>query len=245
MKGRMNCRRTQSQLLQTEKLASIGKLSATVAHEINNPLTGILTYTKLLRRKLKEGVPNNEELQRFQMYLVTMEREIERCGTIVRDVLDFARQREPAYKPDVDVNLIIEEALALMANKIALEEIKLEKRLGQLPQIVADPSLLKQAILNIVLNSCEAMERGGHLSIVTEFRAKEQIITITISDNGRGIDPKDLPKIFDPFFTTKEKGTGLGLSVVYGIVRSHHGSIDVKSKPGEGTQVTIKLTLET
>jgi two-component system NtrC family sensor kinase len=235
---------TQYQLLQTEKLASIGKLAATVAHEINNPITGILTYTKLLRRKLKEGLIGSEDLQRFQGYLATMERETERCGTIVRNMLDFARQREPSYKPDIDVNTIINESLELMANKIALEEIKLGKRFNQLPTITADPSLLKQAFLNIILNACEAMGHGGMLTITTEFREKEQIIRTTFADNGRGINPKDLQKIFDPFFTTKEKGTGLGLSVVYGIISSHHGTTEVKSKPGEGTQVIIKLPVK-
>ena len=236
---------TQYQLLQTEKLASIGKLAATVAHEINNPITGILTYTKLLRRKLKEGIPNSDELQRFQGYLATMERETERCGTIVRNMLDFARQREPSYKPDIDVNTIVNESLDLVGNKIALEEIKLEKRFGQLPTITADPSLLKQAILNVVLNACEAMDHGGMLTITTEFREKDQMIRMIIADNGRGIDPQDLPKIFDPFFTTKDKGTGLGLSVVYGIISSHHGTTEVKSKLGEGTQVIIKLPVKT
>jgi two-component system NtrC family sensor kinase len=141
--------------------------------------------------------------------------------------------------------MIINESLELIANKIALEEIKLDKRLGQLPTITADPSLLKQAILNVVLNASEAMEHGRKLGISTEFREKDQMIKIVISDSGRGIDPKDLPKIFDPFFTTKEKGTGLGLSVVYGIISSHHGTTEVKSKLGEGTQVIIKLPIKT
>jgi two-component system NtrC family sensor kinase len=235
---------TQYQLLQTEKLASIGKLAATVAHEINNPITGILTYTKLLRRKLKDGIPGSDELQKFQGYLATMERETERCGTIVRNMLDFARQRDPSYKPDIDVNTIINESLELMANKISIEGIKLEKRFAHLPSITADPSLLKQAFLNIILNTCEALEHGGMLTITSEFREKDQTIKLTFIDNGKGIDPKDLQKIFDPFFTTKEKGTGLGLSVVYGIISSHHGSTEIKSKPGEGTQVIIRLPLK-
>jgi two-component system NtrC family sensor kinase len=160
-------------------------------------------------------------------------------------MLDFARQREPSYKPDIDVNTIVNESLDLVGNKIALEEIKLEKRFGQLPTITADPSLLKQAILNVVLNACEAMDHGGMLTITTEFREKDQMIRMIIADNGRGIDPQDLPKIFDPFFTTKDKGTGLGLSVVYGIISSHHGTTEVKSKLGEGTQVIIKLPVKT
>lgn len=235
---------TQSQLLQSEKLASIGKLAATVAHEINNPITGILTYTKLIRRKLKEILPETEELKKFQGYLATMERETERCGTIVRNMLDFARQREPSYKPNVDVNAIIDESLELMANKIALEDIKLEKRFSTLPRITADPSLLKQAFLNIILNACEAVERGGKIQIISEFNENEGNIRLIFADNGKGIDPKDIQKIFDPFYTTKEKGTGLGLSVVYGIISSHKGTIDVKSKLGEGTQVIIKLPLK-
>jgi two-component system NtrC family sensor kinase len=235
----------QYQLLQSEKLASIGKLSATIAHEINNPLNGILTYTKLIERKLVDGSLKKDEIPKFRSYLEIMERETERCSTIVRNLLDFARQREPSLKPDVDINEVLEEALSLLANQISLQEITLGKKYGQLPPIMADPMQLRQVFLNIILNSCEAMHNGGILTVSTAFSNKrKKTVRVEIADNGLGIDEKHLSKIFDPFFTSKEQGTGLGLSVVYGIINSHHGTIQVKSKVGEGTTIVIKLPVE-
>jgi two-component system NtrC family sensor kinase len=235
----------QYQLLQSEKLASIGKLSATIAHEINNPLNGILTYTKLIERKLVDGTFKKQEIPKFRSYLAIMERETERCSTIVRNLLDFARQREPSLKPDVDINEVVEEALSLLANQIALQEITVEKQYGQLPPIMADATQLRQVFLNTILNSCEAMNSGGILTITTTYSDKrKKVVQVEIADNGVGIDEKDLSKIFDPFFTSKEQGTGLGLSVVYGIISSHHGTIQVKSKVEEGTTILIKLPAE-
>jgi two-component system NtrC family sensor kinase len=235
----------QYQLLQSEKLASIGKLAATIAHEINNPLNGILTYTKLIERKLADGTIKKDEIPKFLSYLGIMERETERCSTIVRNLLDFARQREPSLKPDVDINAVVEEALSLLANQIALQEITLEKKFNQLPPIMADPMQLRQVFLNIILNACEAMNNEGVLTVTTALSNKrKKAVRVEISDSGVGIDEKDLSKIFDPFFTSKEKGTGLGLSVVYGIINSHQGTIEVDSKAGEGTTITITLPIE-
>jgi two-component system NtrC family sensor kinase len=236
----------QYQLLQSEKLASIGKLSATIAHEINNPLNGILTYTKLIERKLVDGTFKKKEIPKFRSYLAIMERETERCSTIVRNLLDFARQREPSLKPDVDINEVVEESLSLLSNQIALQEVTVNKQYGQLPPIMADATQLRQVLLNIILNSCEAMNTGGILTITTAFLDKrKKVVQVEISDNGVGINEKDISKIFDPFFTSKEQGTGLGLSVVYGIISSHHGTIQVKSNVEEGTTVVIKLPVET
>jgi two-component system NtrC family sensor kinase len=236
---------TQYQLLQSEKLASIGKLAATIAHEINNPLNGILTYTKLIERKLADGTLKKDEVPKFLSYLGIMERETERCSTIVRNLLDFARQREPSLKPDVDINAVVEEALSLLANQIALQEITLEKRFNQLPPIMADPMQLRQVFLNIILNACEAMNNEGVLTVTTVLSNKrKKAVRVEIADSGVGIDEKDLPKIFDPFFTSKEKGTGLGLSVVYGIINSHQGTIEVDSKAGKGTTIAITLPTE-
>lgn len=231
----------QFQLLQSEKLASIGKLSATIAHEINNPLNGILTYTKLIERKLNSNNFTTDEIPKICSYLTVMVREIQRCSSIVRNLLDFARQREPALKADVNINTLLEDAIALMANQIALQQSELVKNFSQLPFIVADPMQLRQVFLNIIMNSFEAVTDGGKVTITTNFLEKEEIVMVKITDNGMGIEPENLPKIFDPFFTTKEKGTGLGLSVVYGIINSHHGIIKIESTPGQGTTVTIKL----
>ena len=238
-------KRAQYQLLQSEKLASIGKLAATIAHEINNPLNGILTYTKLIERKLAQDSLKRDEMERFRSYLSIMERETERCSNIVRNLLDFARQREPSLKSDVDVNAVLEEALSLVANRMALQEITLEKHYGKLPPITADPLQLRQAFLNILINSCEAIQdAGGLIRISTSFLPQQQMVKVEFSDNGIGIQEEDLHRIFDPFFTTKEKGTGLGLSVVYGIINSHQGKIEVKSKLKRGTTLTITLPLK-
>ena len=231
----------QNQLVQSEKLASIGKLAATIAHEINNPLNGILTYTKLIERKIAEKTYTDDDIPKFQNYLAIMERETERCSNIVRDLLDFARQREPTLKPDVHINEVLEDTLSLLANQIALQEITLEKEYGTLPPIMADPMQLRQAFFNIIINACEAMQKKGHLILTTAYSKTKSEIKVEIADNGVGILEEHLPKIFDPFFTSKEMGTGLGLSVVYGIISSHLGTIEVKSKLRKGTTIIITL----
>ena len=233
----------QFQLLQSEKLASIGKLSATIAHEINNPLSGILTYTKLIEKRISRDNLPPQEIQKIKKWLLTMIKETERCSSIVKNLLDFARQREPALKSNVDINALIDDAISLLTNQISLQNIELKKILGDLPQIVADPMQLRQAFLNIIMNSCEAMPDGGSITIKTYLIKDSGMVMVEVADTGTGIDKEHLDKIFDPFFTTKEKGTGLGLSVVYGVINSHNGTLNVESKNGEGTRVSIKLPL--
>jgi two-component system NtrC family sensor kinase len=231
------------QLLQAEKLAALGKLAASVAHEINNPLSGVLTYIKLMQKKLNKR--DDEICFRFNQYLSTMEKEIERCSAIVKNLLDFARKREPSLKEGVNINDVIEETIKLISNRLNLQNICLEKDLGELPPIVADPAQLRQAFLNLLINAAEAIhDSTGKITIRTRYLPDEKMVMVEISDTGVGIKEEDLGKIFDPFFTTKEKGTGLGLSVVYGIINAHKGHISVKSKVGKGTTFTIKLPLE-
>jgi len=233
-------REMHQQLLQTEKLAALGKLAASVAHEINNPLSGILTYCKLMQKKVVQKA--DEECRKFMTYLQVMERETQRCSTIVKNLLDFARRREPSFRDGVDVNAVMEEALTLVSNRLALQNISLQKELGDLPPITADPGQLRQAFLNLLINAAEAIQdSAGTIRVRTSYLEGEGVVEVEISDTGVGIKEEDLSRIFDPFFTTKEKGTGLGLSVVYGIINSHKGRIDVKSKVGEGTTFTIKL----
>ncbi|MCX7856752.1 MAG: ATP-binding protein [Deltaproteobacteria bacterium] len=233
----------QLQIIQSEKLASIGKLSATIAHEINNPLNGILTYTKLIERRLGRDNLSQEEIQKIKSYLVTMIRETERCSSIVRNLLDFARQREPSLKYDVNLNTLVEESLNFLSNQISLQNIEVIKDYSDIPFITADPQQMRQVLLNVLMNACEAMPNGGKLKVKTGFLAQEEKVFVEIEDTGVGIEKELLDKIFDPFFTTKEKGTGLGLSVVYGIVNAHKGDLKVESKKGEGTKVTIRLPL--
>ncbi|MGC4117682.1 MAG: ATP-binding protein [Myxococcales bacterium] len=230
-------RQAQDQLVQSEKMSSLGKLSASIAHEINNPLMGILTIAKLLVR-MAEGEPPSKPRDSSLKQLRMVQRETERCSAIVRNLLDFARQRPLALK-DVDVNAAIDEALSVAANQAAIQGVRIDKQLGTVPTVQADMGQLRQAFLNIVLNAIDAMPKGGTLAVIS--RLNGEMVEVEVSDTGSGISPEHLKKIFDPFFTTKEKGTGLGLSVVFGIVQRHGGKVDVKSTVGQGTSITLAL----
>lgn len=239
-------RKAQNQLLRSEKLASVGKLAAAIAHEINNPLGGINTYIRLIMRKLEHSTTTGEDWKKFREYLSVMGKETERCGNIVKNLLDFCRPKEP-FKRRIDVNALIDEVLVLTENQITLQQINLVKRMQKLPYIMADFDQLKQALLNIVINACEAMNGSSmvrDLLISTAYMEKDGYVEMEFTDTGMGIPEENLNKIFDPFFTTKEKGTGLGLFLVYGMVNKNKGLIDIKSRVGEGTTVTIKFLAE-
>ncbi len=233
-------RTAHAQLIQSERLASLGKLAASIAHEINNPLAGILTYVKFLTRKMQATPEDDETLASILKSLALVERETERCVSIARNLLDFARGREPSFE-EVNLNAAIQEALSLLSNQIAIEGISLEAKLGDVPPVVADFGQLRQAFVNIALNACQAMDKGGRLTVSTRFVADKRMVEAEFADTGVGIPEDHLSKIFDPFFTTREKGTGLGLSVVYGIVNLHGGSIDIKSQVGKGTHVILRF----
>jgi len=229
----------QARLVQSEKMSSLGKLSASIAHEINNPLAGILTSAKLLLRTLDEGPIDAETRESFARLLKMVQRETERCSTIVRNLLDFARQRPLALK-EVDVNAALDETLSLLTNQLAMQKVSLTRQLNPLPPVTADYGQLRQAFLNLVLNAAEAMKAGGTLSLISR-PVPGDAVEIEISDTGVGIPSDILPKVIDPFFTTKEKGTGLGLSVVYGIIERHGGRVDISSTVGKGTTVVVRL----
>ncbi len=233
-------RAAQDQLVRTEKLTSLGKLSASIAHEINNPLAGILTFAKLIVRTLDQGAPDDATRKVLVKNLLLVQRETERCSAIVRNLLDFARER-PITLKDVDLNAVVEEALQLLSNQINIQNVILEKRLGALLPVLGDFGQLRQACVNVVMNACEAMGRGGRLSIESALVEDDRWVELAFADTGPGIPPDHLSKIFDPFFTTKERGTGLGLSVVYGIVERHGGRIEIQSEMGKGTRIAIRL----
>ncbi len=233
----------QDNLIRSEKLASIGKLSATVAHEINNPITGVLTYIKLMLKKLRQKDTSDEDIKKYIDYLSLMERETERTSGIVKNLLDFSRQREPHYRL-ADINTIIEETLMLVRNQINLQGIEVIKSFSAIPQTMADADQLKQAFMNIIINACEAMKEGEkRLTLETGFDNLKKDIKISIKDTGTGIPEEDMNKVFEPFYTTKEKGTGLGLAVVYGIITKHKGRIDIVSKRGKGTAIELTIPL--
>ncbi len=231
-------REAHEQLVRTEKLSSLGKLSASIAHEINNPLAGILTFAKLVSRTLADGTPDEPRRTNMQKHLALIERETQRCSTIVKNLLDFARER-PLQQKLLDPRAPLEEALSLIENNFRTHGVAIERALEPVPLVVADFGQLRQAFVNIAMNACEAMGQGGTLRV--ESRERDGYVEFVLADTGPGIPEERLSRIFDPFFTTKEKGTGLGLSVVYGVVQKHEGTITVDSEVGRGTAFTIRL----
>ena len=228
-------------LLSSEKLASIGKLAATVAHEINNPLFAILTYARLVLRELsKQEIPGRGELIG---QLEVIERESKRCGELVKNLLTFGRQA-PSHRESNDVNLVVGRAVALIRHKLDLQGIELKERLAEdLPPVDCDANQIQQALLVLLVNASEAMRHGGVIEISTAFEADSGQVSLRVKDTGSGIPSEVLPHIFDPFFTTKEDQfrTGLGLAVAHSIVEQHAGEISVRSTPGEGTEFTVML----
>jgi two-component system, NtrC family, sensor kinase len=233
--------RAQQRLIQTEKLSSLGRLSASIAHEINNPLAGILTTAKLLIRTVGDR-GDDPTAAWIVKQLGLVQRETERCAAIVGNLLGFARER-PLALTDTDVNVALDEALFLVQNQIALQNIVLERQLASVPPVRADLGQLRQAFANILLNACDAMPNRGTLRVRSRVLAQDHVLEVSIADTGVGIPPEQLSNVLDPFFTTKEKGTGLGLSVVYGVVERHGGRLSIDSEPGAGTTVTIWLPL--
>jgi two-component system NtrC family sensor kinase len=236
-------RNAQDQLVRTEKLTSLGKLSASIAHEINNPLSGILTFAKLIVRTLDQGTPDEATRRTLVKHLLLVQRETERCTAIVRNLLDFARERPIALK-DVNPEAVIDEAVQLLANQVNIQGISLERRFGKVPLVEGDFGQLRQAFVNVIMNAIEAMARGGKLVIETAVVEDGRSVELAFQDTGPGIPPDHLSKIFDPFFTTKERGTGLGLSVVYGIIERHAGKIELQTEIGKGTRIMIRLPIK-
>ncbi len=234
-------------LLQSDRLASLGQLSASVAHEINNPLSGVLNLSMLMQRILKDdGIPP-DRIEEFRKYLSQVVNETSRVGHIVSDLLAFSRRSKP-QSSIADLNGIVKTTLALISHKLKLMNVETELTLElHLPAVQCDGSQMQQVVLNLVMNGAEATlnNGGGKVSISTRSVPKENSVILEVNDTGDGISPENLEKIFDPFFTTKGegKGVGLGLAVVYGIVEAHRGDIEVKSKPGEGTTFIVTLPL--
>jgi len=226
----------QTQLIRTEKLASLGQLAAGVAHEINNPLGTITIYAHLLLKGIDKDDPRREDVE-------LIVNESNRAKEIVQGLLSFARETKLRPGP-VNVNDLMEDVLGLVVNQSLFHNIKIRKSLFQgLPTIVADETQLKQVFLNIILNAAQAMEGNGKLSITTIPERKH--IKVKIRDTGPGIPPEVVKNIFSPFFTTKEKGTGLGLAISYGIIERHSGKIDVDTELGKGSTFTISLPIST
>ncbi len=227
-------KKIHEQMFRSEKLASLGKLAAGVAHEINNPLTGVLTNASLLLEDLEDGDPRREDVQ-------VIVSETIRCREIVKRLLDFARQTKPQKKL-TNINTLINNIILLVRNQTSFRNIVIEKRLDDnLPEIMADLDQIQQVFINLIINASEAMTKGGCLDIESKLDKSGEYLEVIFKDNGPGIPDHIKARIFDPFFTTKEQGTGLGLSISYGIIERHGGKINLETKSGEGTTFTIFL----
>jgi two-component system NtrC family sensor kinase len=231
-------RQAQDQLVQSEKLTSLGKFAAGIAHEVNNPLTSILINSHLVAERLER----DDGLQEHLQMIID---ETTRCGTIVKGLLDFSRQTPP-QKSAADINNVVEKTLLLLKSQIIMQKVEVETKLeGDLPRLQIDVNQMQQVFANLILNALDAMPRGGRLSFRTRKMAAGEQVEVSITDTGRGIPKEHLGRIFDPFFTTKGMaGTGLGLSVSYGIVRRHGGTIEARSAAGKGTTMIIRLPVE-
>lgn len=237
--------RAQRQVLHMEKMASLGKLSTTVAHELNNPLSGILTYARLVRREIGQQPLDEAVRDELTGYLSLVEKECSRCGGIVQNLLLFARRTGAAMAP-TDLNEVVERSLMLVRHHLEISGVKLRTELltGD-AEIVADANQLQQALVALLVNAVEAMSglSSGEGELTVRLGADVKEVRIDVADTGMGIPPEILPQVFDPFFSTKEteNGVGLGLAVVYGIVQRHGGQIEVESKVGQGTIFHLRL----
>jgi len=230
-------RTTEQQLIQSEKLASVGQLAAGVAHEINNPLGTILLFSDIMRKELSPDDPRRDDVKMIID-------EATRCKTIVSDLLNFARQNE-VLAQSTDVNALLSETIEEMSIQPVFQDLEIVRRLDpDLPSIQADPAQLKEVFINLMTNAAEAMEGDGSLTIATA-PAEDCMVAVVFQDTGCGIPEENLSKIFTPFFTTKPigKGTGLGLAIVYGIIKMHRGQIYVESEVGVGSTFTITLPI--
>ncbi len=227
-------RRLQAQLIQAAKMSSLGRLAAGVAHELNNPLGGILLYADLLMEDTAPDDPRRRNVVRIAEQAV-------RCRDIVRGLLDFGRPAEPRAAR-VDVNAVLRNAMSILEGQEMFHNVAVHWSLADpAPCLSGDAGLLGQAFTNIILNAVEALEGTGALTIGSEPGPDGQGALVTIADTGRGMPPQDREHLFEPFFTTKEKGTGLGLSITYGIIERHNGTVEVVSEVGRGT--TFRVTL--
>ena len=223
-------------IVQTEKLSALGRMAAGIAHEINNPLSGILLYSSNMRKKVKDDGPLREGLD-------IIIQETIRCRGIIQDLLEFSREKEP-HRVMAHMNRTIEKVLALLENTFHFHHIILAKDLRlDIPECLMDPNQIHQVFLNLLLNAVEAIRENGIITVRTYVDNDNSNIVATVEDTGHGISQEDLPRIFEPFYSTKAKGTGLGLAVTYGIIKNHEGELKVFSRQEQGTQFVVEIPI--
>ncbi|MGA2981834.1 MAG: ATP-binding protein [Terriglobales bacterium] len=235
--------RAHDHVLHVEKMASLGKMAAVVAHEVNNPLSGILTYAKLLRKWVGTGQTQGEKRDEAMQCLELIAAESRRCGDLIKNLLSLSRTA-PMNVQSTDLNAVIDRSLLLVRHQLELGGVELQLNLAQdLPVVHCDPAQIEQVLLALIMNAIDAMPRGGTLWIETRLSSDRTEIKIKVRDDGAGIAPDVLPHIFEPFLTTKEsgRGVGLGLAISRGIVERHNGRIEVESELGRGTTFTVTL----
>ncbi len=231
---------TKRKIMESERLATIGQLAANVAHELNNPLQGIVTYSSLLLEKDICDEPARRNIEKISI-------QANRCREIIRGLLDFSRQKKP-QKTLTDINALLRRCVSLVENQALFHNIMVAQNLDEsLPMIVVDPSQIERVFLNLIINAAEAMEDGGTLALTTSYGLNAQSMEIEVKDSGHGISIENMQRIFNPFFTTKEisHGVGLGLAISYGIVNEHNGEITVESEIGKGATFTVSLPIIT
>ncbi len=236
----------QARILHQDKMMSLGRLAASVVHEINNPLAGVLNYIRLMRRIVNRGEPDRDQIQKFRQYLELVESETARCSQIVSNLLTFSR-KSPIQFEEISIAGLIDKCVILSQHKLELQNIVLEQRIGSdLPAVRGDFNQLQQCVINLIFNAIDAMPEGGRLTLSAYVEASSSRAIIMVQDTGKGIAPADLPHIFEPFYTTKQEGygVGLGLSIVFGIMEHHKGAVRVESREGEGSIFRLELPLE-
>jgi two-component system NtrC family sensor kinase len=241
-------KRAHEHALHTEKMASVGKMAAVLAHEINNPLSGILTYAKLLRKWMDRQEAESDDARRTRRQeicdsLDLIASESRRCGDLVRNLLTFSRAT-PMNLQATDLNQVIDRTLRLMQHQLDLASIQVQPQLDPaLPHVVCDAAQIEQVLLALVVNAMDALPQGGNLWIISSSSREDNCVRIVVRDDGTGIAPEILPHLFEPFLTTKEtgRGVGLGLAISHSILDRHSGSIEVQSEIGRGTTFTITL----
>ena len=239
-------RRAHDQVLHVEKMASIGKMAAVVAHEINNPLSGILTYAKLLRKWVERGQAEREKREEAVQCLDLIAGESRRCGDLVKNLLSFSRTATMNVE-SIDINAVLDRSMRLVQHQLELAGIQLQLDLADdIPRVQCDAAQIEQVLLALVMNAIDAMPRGGNLWLRTRRNEARAEVEIQVRDDGMGIPPEILSQIFEPFLTTKDSGhgVGLGLAISRGIIERHNGRIEVQSEVGRGTTFTITLPLE-
>ena len=228
--------RYEQLVVQTERLSALGRMAAGIAHEINNPLSGILLFTSSVRKEIKEDGP-------VKQCLDIVIRETIRCQKIIQNLLEFAREKQPQKAP-TNINSVLEKTLGLLENLFLVNGIKLRRNLQpEMPDCFVDGNQIQQIFINLLLNAVEAIGQSGLITVRTRFNADCNCIVAEVEDTGCGIPRELLPRIFDPFFSTKPMGTGLGLAMTFGIVKSHGGELKAFSGQGEGTRFIVELPI--